>query len=130
MYPQYFVLLLLPSRVGAFVWCRYNRFPMIILIKKPGADFSSVKRQLKKDQQYIQNVSKIWHCDDGKWSEDVYILYVTWSRGMSRMSLILFLRYWQKQFSNFFVLYSEPCLETNNWELYQFDWAKYYWING
>ena len=26
--------------------------------------------------------------------------YVTWSRGMSRMSAMLFLRYWQKQCSN------------------------------
>ena len=31
--------------------------------------------------------------------------YVTWSRGMSRMSAMLFLRYWQKQCSNSFVLY-------------------------
>ena len=31
--------------------------------------------------------------------------YVTWSRGMSRMPVILILRYWQKQCSNSFVLY-------------------------
>ena len=31
--------------------------------------------------------------------------YVTWSRGMSRMSGMLFLRYWQKQCSNSFVSY-------------------------
>ena len=30
--------------------------------------------------------------------------YVTWSRGMSRMSVMLFLRYWPKWCSNFFVL--------------------------
>ena len=32
-------------------------------------------------------------------------MYVTWSRGMSRMSEMLFRRYWQKQCSNSFVLY-------------------------
>ena len=32
-------------------------------------------------------------------------VHVTWSRGMSRMSEILFLIYWQKQCSNSFVLY-------------------------
>ena len=34
-----------------------------------------------------------------------YYIYVTWSRGMSRISAMLFLRCWQKRYSNSFVLY-------------------------
>ena len=42
-------------------------------------------------------------------------VYVTWSRGMSRMSAILILRYWQKQCSNSFVLcYFYQCQVLHN----------------
>ena len=47
-------------------------------------------------------LSMYWICHVRK---AVLLLYVTWSRGMSRMSEMLFLRYWQNQCSNSFVSY-------------------------
>ena len=55
---------------------------------------------------YISSLSLLKHCvnDIRHW----YMIYVTWSRGMSRMSAILFLRYWQNsvQIPLFYIVFS------------------------
>jgi len=52
-----------------------------------------------------QNEDSGWFTS--RWFQELFDTpsYVTRSRGMSRMSEMLFLRYWQKQCSNSFVLY-------------------------
>ena len=46
-----------------------------------------------------------YHCRQDLQNMDCLLLYVTWTKGMSRMSEILYLRYWQKQWSNSLVSY-------------------------